>query len=228
MPEVAPAEALPPSLSSWLPLLWRRSSSPGPRSPQSRLSWRALLLLLILPSVLLYPCLAFPLFEPDEGRYAEIPREMLAARRMGGAVLAGRAVPRQAAAVLLAGDAQLPGCRRPRLGGAAGAGAGGPRLRAADVPAGPARPGRAAGVLGGRPPRGGAGVRGHGPTAAARRPADVLGDAGAVGAVRGAARRAAALGLVAAGGRGVRPRRADQGAGGTGAAGRRRPGHTGA
>jgi 4-amino-4-deoxy-L-arabinose transferase-like glycosyltransferase len=39
--------------------------------------WTSLLLLIVLPGVLLYPCLAFPLFEPDEGRYAEIPREML-------------------------------------------------------------------------------------------------------------------------------------------------------
>jgi hypothetical protein len=34
-------------------------------------------LLLILPGVLLYGCLSFHLLEPDEGRYAEIPREML-------------------------------------------------------------------------------------------------------------------------------------------------------
>jgi 4-amino-4-deoxy-L-arabinose transferase-like glycosyltransferase len=35
------------------------------------------LLLLAVPAVLLYPCLAFPLLEPDESRYAEVPREML-------------------------------------------------------------------------------------------------------------------------------------------------------
>jgi 4-amino-4-deoxy-L-arabinose transferase-like glycosyltransferase len=35
------------------------------------------LALLILPAVLLYPSLSFHLLEPDESRYAEIPREML-------------------------------------------------------------------------------------------------------------------------------------------------------
>ena len=33
-------------------------------------------MLLVVPAVLLYPALSFHLLEPDEGRYAEIPREM--------------------------------------------------------------------------------------------------------------------------------------------------------
>jgi 4-amino-4-deoxy-L-arabinose transferase-like glycosyltransferase len=74
MPEVAP---LPSSLRSCLPLLWQRVLFPGVADAPRLLSGRALLLLVILPAVVLYPCLAFPLFEPDEGRYAEIPREML-------------------------------------------------------------------------------------------------------------------------------------------------------
>lgn len=71
------AELLPSSFLACLPLLWRRVLFPGTADAPRRLCGRSLLLLLVLPAVLLYPCLAFPLFEPDEGRYAEIPREML-------------------------------------------------------------------------------------------------------------------------------------------------------
>ena len=71
------AAPLPGSLPAWLPYLWSRVLFPG-RSPArvEPIRWVSLALLLILPALLLYPCLAFRLLEPDEGRYAEIPREM--------------------------------------------------------------------------------------------------------------------------------------------------------
>jgi hypothetical protein len=70
-------ENLPRSLPAWLPLLWSRVLFPGgTHSQHEPCRLTSLLLLLVLPSALLYPSLSFHLFEPDESRYAEIGREM--------------------------------------------------------------------------------------------------------------------------------------------------------
>lgn len=68
----------PPALLAWLPYLWRRVLFPGSSTAAAQPSCLgSLLLLLLLPGVLLYPALGFALFEPDESRYAQLPREML-------------------------------------------------------------------------------------------------------------------------------------------------------
>ena len=66
------------AILDYLPYLWSRVLFAGAASVAPTASSKAWLCFLILPALLLYPCLSFHLFEPDEGRYAEIPREMLA------------------------------------------------------------------------------------------------------------------------------------------------------
>jgi 4-amino-4-deoxy-L-arabinose transferase-like glycosyltransferase len=79
MNDCRPEIALPRHLTGWPRFLWSRVLFSGHAEPVAtgiRLS--SLVVLLVLPAVLLYPGLGFPLFEPDESRYAELPREMLA------------------------------------------------------------------------------------------------------------------------------------------------------
>jgi len=71
------SRGLPQNFSAWPPFLWSHVLFPGSVTAVGPFRWRSLLLLILLPGVLLYGCLSFHLFEPDEGRYAEIPREML-------------------------------------------------------------------------------------------------------------------------------------------------------
>ncbi|HEX4606728.1 MAG TPA: dolichol-phosphate mannosyltransferase, partial [Urbifossiella sp.] len=62
----------------WLPFLFSRVLFPGEPEAETRVRASALLVVLLLPAALLYPTRGFHLLEPDEGRYAQIPREMLA------------------------------------------------------------------------------------------------------------------------------------------------------
>ncbi|HJZ94170.1 MAG TPA: glycosyltransferase family 39 protein, partial [Gemmataceae bacterium] len=68
----------PRHLLTWVPFLWSQVLFPGTQATPTAIRWPSLLILLVLPALLLYPTLSFHLLEPDEGRYAQIPREMLA------------------------------------------------------------------------------------------------------------------------------------------------------
>lgn len=67
----------PRSLPAWLSFLWRTVLFPGTAAVDARVRIPSLLLVLLLPAALLYPSRSFHLLEPDEGRYAQIPKEML-------------------------------------------------------------------------------------------------------------------------------------------------------
>ncbi len=88
---------IPETLKSLLPFWWTRvlfseeTSAPNEvrqaerdRQTDDRFLtaggyfWAALIFLIVVAGTLLFPNLSYPLIEPDEGRYAEIPREMIA------------------------------------------------------------------------------------------------------------------------------------------------------
>jgi len=68
----------PRNLLGWLPYLFARVLFPGTPDADGRVRLGSLLVVLLLPAAILYPSRGFHLLEPDEGRYAQIPREMLA------------------------------------------------------------------------------------------------------------------------------------------------------
>jgi 4-amino-4-deoxy-L-arabinose transferase-like glycosyltransferase len=69
----------PTHLLGWLPIVWIQVLFPGAAPAAEPWRWRPFAMVFLLSGVLLYPCVSFHLFEPDEGRYAQIPREMLTA-----------------------------------------------------------------------------------------------------------------------------------------------------
>jgi 4-amino-4-deoxy-L-arabinose transferase-like glycosyltransferase len=79
-PQTPPLGASPASLNivAWLPFLWQRVLFPGRADANNALRVRSLLFVVGVAAVVIFPCLNFHLFEPDEGRYAQIPKEMLA------------------------------------------------------------------------------------------------------------------------------------------------------
>jgi 4-amino-4-deoxy-L-arabinose transferase-like glycosyltransferase len=81
----------PTHLVGWLPIVWTRVLFAGAAEGPTPLRAWPLGQIFLLSGILLYPCLSFFLFEPDEGRYAQIPREMLTANEWIVPTLQGEA-----------------------------------------------------------------------------------------------------------------------------------------
>ena len=75
--EVQTAAHAPTHLFGWLPIIWSRVLFGGAPVEPTTWRWRPCAAIFLLSGILLYPCVSFHLFEPDEGRYAQIPFEML-------------------------------------------------------------------------------------------------------------------------------------------------------
>jgi 4-amino-4-deoxy-L-arabinose transferase-like glycosyltransferase len=69
--------SLPQGIVQWIPFLWSHVLFPSKNGEPSAIRSISLLTLLILPAFLLFPTRSYYLLEPDEGRYAELTREML-------------------------------------------------------------------------------------------------------------------------------------------------------
>lgn len=67
----------PRGLIGWLPFLWQRVLFPHAAAPVEPIRWRSVFILLTLGVLLLTPAMGHHLLEPDEGRYAQIAREMV-------------------------------------------------------------------------------------------------------------------------------------------------------
>src|SRR5580704_1184627 len=65
------------NLLGWCRYLFTRVLFTGEASTDTRVRLTSLLIVLLLPAAILYPTIGFHLLEPDEGRYAQIPKEML-------------------------------------------------------------------------------------------------------------------------------------------------------
>jgi Dolichyl-phosphate-mannose-protein mannosyltransferase len=74
----AKSTSISPTLLSLVPAFWTGVLFPGQAATPEKFQHRPFLLLLLISSSLVFANLSFHLLEPDEGRYAEIPREMLA------------------------------------------------------------------------------------------------------------------------------------------------------